>query len=248
VIIDQTLAEMTFKGQDPIGKRILVDTESDSSEGPRLHEIVGLVPHPKFRGYDDARPTPSFFFPHTQVGRTNLVLMVRASGNVKRLEKPIREIITRLDPMQPVFDFRTMEERVAETWATHRLLTFLLAIFAGLALLLAALGLYGVLAYTAFRRLREIAVRLALGAGPAHIRGLVLGHGLRLFGVGIIVGALAVAASAGVIRSFLFGVSPLDAQTYLAVGLILSLVTILAAWLPARSACRVNPIVALRAE
>jgi predicted permease len=248
VIIDQTLADMTFKGQDPIGKRLMVDTEADSSNGPRLHEIIGVVPHLKFRGYDDATPVPSFFFPQTQVGRTNLVLLVRASGNVKRLEKSVREIITRLDPAQPVFDVRTMDERVVETWATHRLLTFLLAIFAGLALLLAAVGLYGVLAYTAFRRLREIAVRLALGARPAHIRGLVLGHGLRLFGVGIAVGALAVAASAGLIRSFLFGVSPLDPQTYLAVGLILSLVTILAAWLPARRACRVNPIVALRAE
>jgi ABC-type antimicrobial peptide transport system permease subunit len=141
-----------------------------------------------------------------------------------------------------------MEERVAETWATHRLLTFLLTIFAGLALLLAAVGLYGVLAYSAFRRLREIAVRLALGARPAHIRGLVMGHGLRLFGVGIGLGALGVLASASVIRSFLFGVSPLDAQTYLGVGLILSVVTILAAWIPARRACRVNPIVALRAE
>ena len=248
VIIDQTLADMTFKGQDPIGKRLLVDTEEDSSNGPRLREIIGVVPHLKMRGYDDATPVPSFFFPQTQIGRPNLVLLVRASGNVKRLEKSVREIITRLDPAQPIFDVRTMEERVAETWATHRLLTFLLAIFAGLALLLAAVGLYGVLAYSAFRRMREIAVRLALGARPGHIRGLVLGQGLRLFGVGIAVGALAVVASAGVIRSFLFGVSPLDPQTYLAVGLILSVVTILAAWLPARRACRVNPIVALRAE
>ena len=191
---------------------------------------------------------PAFFFPQAQIGRTSLVLHVRASGNVKRLEKPIREIVNRLDPTQPLFDFRTMSERVAETWATHRLLTFLLMIFAGLALVLAAVGLYGVLAYSAFRRLREIAVRLALGARPSHIRGLVLGHGLRLFGVGILVGAFAVVASSSVIRSFLFGVSPLDAQTYLAVGLILSVVTILAAWLPARRACRVNPIVALRAE
>jgi len=249
VIIDQTLADMTFKGQDPLGKRILVDTESDvAGDGPRLHEIVGVVPHLKFRGYDDAQPTPSFFFPQAQVGRTNLTLLVRASGNVKRLEKPIREIINRLDPTQPLFDVRPMAERVAETWATHRLLTFLLTIFAGLALVLAAVGLYGVLAYSAFRRLREIAVRLALGARPAHIRGMVLGHGLRLFGIGIAVGALAVAASAGVIRSFLFGVSPLDPQTYLAVGFILSVVTILAAWLPARRACRINPIVALRSE
>jgi putative ABC transport system permease protein len=249
VIIDQTLADMTFKGQDPIGKRILVDAESDvTGDGPRLWEIVGLVPHVKMHGYGEATPTPGFFFPQAQIGRTGLVLHVRASGNVKRLEKPIREIVNRLDPNQPLFDFKTMDERVEATWATHRLLTFLLAVFAGLALLLAAVGLYGVLSYSAFRRLREIAVRLALGASPAHIRGLVMGHGLRLFAVGIAMGALAVAASAGVIRSFLFGVSPLDAQTYLAVGFILSVVTILAAWIPARRACRVNPIVALRSE
>ena len=249
VIIDQMLADMAFKGLDPLGKRLLVDTESDVVDGgERLYEIVGVVPHLKMRGYNDAVPTPAFFFPQTQVGRTNLTLLVRGSGNVKRLEKPIRDIISRLDPTQPVYDVRTMEERVAETWATQRLLTFLLTIFAGLALLLAAVGLYGVLAYSATRRLREIAVRLALGARPVHIRALVMGHGLRLFGIGIAVGAFAVAGSASVIRSFLFGVSPLDAQTYLTVGLILSVVTILAAWLPARRACRVNPIVALRAE
>src|ERR1700716_61907 len=191
VIIDQTLADMTFKGQDPIGKRLLVDTESDvTGDGARLHEIIGIVPHLKFRGYDDATPVPSFFFPEAQVGRTNLVLHIRASGNVKRLEKPVREIITRLDPAQPVFDVRTMEERVAETWATHRLLTLLLAIFAGLALVLAAVGLYGVLAYTALRRLRERAVRIAFGARPGHIRGLIFGHGFRLFGLGILVGSV----------------------------------------------------------
>jgi putative ABC transport system permease protein len=248
VIIDQTLAEMTFKGQDPIGKRLLVDTESDSSEGPRLHEIVGVVPHLKVRGYADATPVPGFFFPQSQVGRTNQVLFVRASGNVKRLEKPVREIVARLDPTQPVFDVRSMEERVAETWAPHRLLTFLLAIFACLALLLAALGLYGVLAFTALRRMREIAVRLALGATRAHVRGLILGQGLRLFGIGIGLGALGVIASVSLIRSFLFGVTPLDPQVYIAVGLILSLVTMLAAWIPARRASGVDPIIALRTE
>src|SRR5207237_6921693 len=163
----QRLADTTFKRQDPIGKRIVIDSESDSSDGPQLHEIIGIVPHIKMRGYDDATPTPSVFFPEAQVGRSSFVLHLRASGNVKRLEKPVRDIITRLDPSQPIFDVRSMEERVAETWATQRLLTFLLTIFAGLALLLAAVGLYGVLAYSAFRRLREIAVRLSLGVRPA---------------------------------------------------------------------------------
>jgi putative ABC transport system permease protein len=249
VIIDQMLADMAFKGEDPLGKRLMVDTESDVVDGgARLYEIVGVVPHLKMRGYDDAIPTPAFFFPETQVGRTNLTLLVRASGNVKRLQKPIRDIITRIDPTQPVYDIRTMEERVEETWATQRLLTFLLTIFAGLALLLAAVGLYGVLAYSALRRLREIAVRLALGATRAHVRSLILGQGFRLFGIGIGLGALGVVASFSVIRSFLFGVTPLDPQVYIAVALILAVVTMLAAWLPARRASRVDPITTLRAE
>ncbi|HEV3409886.1 MAG TPA: ABC transporter permease [Chthoniobacterales bacterium] len=248
VIVDQTLADTTFPGQDPLGKRILVETENDASPGERLFEIVGVVARMKMRGYDDAVPVPSFFFPQTQAARTNLVLLVRAGGNLKALERPVREIISRIDSTQAVFDVRTMEERVADTWVTHRLLSFLLAIFAGLALLLAAVGLYGVLAYTALRRLREMAVRIAFGATPANIRALVFGHGFRLFGIGLAVGAIGVIASAHLIRSFLFGVTPLDPQTYILVALVLSLVTLAAAWLPARRACRIDPIVALRSE
>jgi ABC-type antimicrobial peptide transport system permease subunit len=223
------------------------DVEGQGSD-PRPFEIVGVVAHMKMRGYGDAQPMPAFFFAETQAARTNQVLLVRANGNLKSLEKPIREIINRIDPAQPVFDVRTMDERVAETWSTQRLLSFLLAIFAGLALLLAGVGLYGVLAYTALRRLREMAVRIAFGARPADIRGLVFGHGFRLFGLGIAAGAIGVAASARVIRSFLFGVTTVDPQIFAAVAILLSLATVLAAWLPARRACRVNPIIALRGE
>ena len=246
VIIDQTLADTAFRGQDPLGKRIVLDPEDDNSAGERPYEIIGVVPHLKLRGYDDAIPVPEFFLSQNQVGRTNLVLLVRASGNVRALEKSIRDIIARIDPTQPVFDVRTMEERVAETWSTHRLLTFLLAIFAGLALLLAAVGLYGVLAYSALRRLREMAVRIVFGARPAQIRGLVFGHGFRLFALGIVVGAVALAACGQLIRSFLFGVTPFDPQIYLVVGIMLSVVTLLAAWLPARRACNVDPMTVLR--
>lgn len=248
VIIDQTLADATFPNQDSLGKRLAVGGVDGDTEDPVLYEIVGVVAHLKMRGYDDAQPLPAMFFSQAQAKRTNQVLLVRASGNVKALERSIRDIISRIDPTQPVFDVRTMEERVTDTWSTHRLLSFLLAIFAGLALLLAAIGLYGVLAYTAMRRLREMAVRIAFGARPADIRGLVFGHGFRLFGVGIALGAIGVAASAPVIRSFLFGVAPIDPQIFAIVGGVLSVVTVLAAWLPARRACRVDPIVALRAE
>ena len=248
VIIDQTLADTTFPNQDPLGKRLVVGGVDGNNEDPVLYQIIGVVAHLKMRGYDDAQPVPGFFFSGTQTSRTNQALLVRAHGNVKSLENSVRDIIRRVDPTQPVFDVRPMEDRVAETWSTQRLLSFLLAIFAGLALLLAAVGLYGVLAYTALRRLREMAVRIAFGARPAHIRGLVFGHGFKLFGVGIAVGAVGLAASAHLIRSFLFGVTPFDPQIYAAVGVTLAVVTFLAAWLPARRAVRVNPIIALRAE
>jgi predicted permease len=248
MIIDQTLAELTFPNQDPLGKRLAVGGVDGNSEDPILYQIVGVVAHLKTRGYDDAQPVPGMFFSGTQTSRTNQVLLLRAQGNVKALENSVRASIRRVDPTQPVFDVRTMEERVAETWSTQRLLSFLLAIFAGLAVLLAAVGLYGVLAYSAMRRLREMAVRIAFGARPADIRALVYGHGFRLFIVGIVLGSLGVLASAHVLRSFLFGVTPLDPQIYAAVGITLGAVTLLAAWLPARRACRVNPIIALRAE
>jgi predicted permease len=248
VIIDQTLADAVFPHQEPLGKRLAVADADGESSGTKLYEIIGVVAHMKMHGYNDVMPVPGFFFTGAQVTRTNLVLLVRANGDVKNLERPIREIIGRLDPTQPVFDIRTMEERVAETWSTHRLLTFLLTIFAGLALLLAAVGLYGVLAYSTLRRLREMAVRIAFGAQPAHIRGLVFGHGFRLIGLGVAIGSLGMIACAHLIRSFLFGVAPVDPQIYAAVAIIFLLVILLAAWLPARRACRVNPIEALRAE
>jgi len=248
VIIDQALAETTFPNQDPLGKRLRLDPEDDASEGPRLFEIIGVVAHMKMRGYEDTLAAPSVFFAQTQAARSGRVLLVRASGSPKRLEKPVRDIIGQIDATQPVFDVRTMQERVAETWATHRLLTCLLSIFAGLALLLAAVGLYGVLTYTTMRRFREMAVRIAFGARAADIRALIFGHGFRLFGLGIGLGAIAVIASSRIIRSFLFGVTPLDPEAWATAAIILSLVTFLAAWLPARRACRVDPAIALRNE
>src|SRR4051794_26064068 len=227
VIIDQTLADMTFPKQDPLGKRLAIGGADGNSEDVVLYQIVGVVAHMKMRGYDDAQPVPAAYFAETQAARTNQVLLIRANGNVKSLEKSVRNVINRIDPTQPVFDLRTMEERVAETWSTHRLMSFLLAIFAGLALLLASVGLYGVLAYTALRRLREMAVRVAFGAKPADIRGLVFGHGFRLFGFGTVIGAVAVAASAHVIRSFLFGVTPVDPQIFASVGIVLAFITLL---------------------
>ncbi len=139
-------------------------------------------------------------------------------------------------------------ERVEQTWAAPRLLTFLLAVFAGIALVLATIGLYGVISYTALRRTREIGVRLALGAQRRDIRALILRQGMQLLGIGLAIGAAGVLASSRVLESFLFEINALDPLIYCSVSLLLALVTALACWLPARRAACVDPMITLRSE
>jgi putative ABC transport system permease protein len=246
-VIDERFAQKAFPGQDPIGKRIYAEP-FDEGEGPSWFQIVGVVANMKFHGFEQTAPLPVAYFSLGQVKRDSQVLFVRAGSRAQSLDKTVRQMVAAVDPAQPVFDIRTMEERVEETWATHRLLSFLLTIFALLALLLATVGLYGVIAYTALRRLREIGVRFALGAQRADIFGLILRHGLRLLGLGLVIGAAGAFASSRLLQSFLFGINPLDFSIYLGVGGLLALGTLFATWLPARRAARLEPMIVLRAE
>jgi ABC-type antimicrobial peptide transport system permease subunit len=141
-----------------------------------------------------------------------------------------------------------MQERVEETWATPRLLTFLLSIFAGLAAILAVIGIYGVISYNGLRRTREIGVRLALGARRDQIVALILGQGVRLLAIGLLLGFAAAFALSRVMRSVLFGVSATDPMIFFAVSLLLTGAAVVACWIPAHRASRVDPIITLRAE
>jgi putative ABC transport system permease protein len=247
IIIDQALAEQIFPGEDPIGKRLSVD-EGNDNEGNVPAEIVGIVARMRFRAIDETAPMPVIYCPITQAQRTSLGLFVRASTGLTSLEKPIRDMVSSIDPAQPVFDLRTMQDRVKETWGTQRLLTSLFAVFAGLALLLATIGLYGVLSYNMLKRVREIGVRLALGARPGQIRGLILSHGMQLLIIGAAIGLLGAVAFSRLLQSILFEVRAADPSTYLGVGSILFAATFVACWIPARRASRVDPIVALRED
>jgi len=160
----------------------------------------------------------------------------------------VREIVASIDPAQPVFEVRSMLQRVQETWAASRFISILLLTFAGLALLLSMIGLYGVLAYSALRRLREIGIRFAVGAQRSDIYALILGQGVRLLGLGLTIGVFGALLSARVLGSFLFEVNALDPAIYLGVIFLLACAALLACWLPARRAGRVNPIVVLRSE
>ncbi|MFL6520834.1 MAG: ABC transporter permease [Chthoniobacterales bacterium] len=246
VIVDQMIVDRYFQGQDPIGKHVRMSTGDKGEREDRT--IVGVVPHLKVYGFEETVVLPQAYLPAKQISTTGLVVLLRTTLAPKSLEKPVRDIVASLDPSQPAFDFKTMRERVEETWATPRLMSFLLACFATLALTLAIVGLYGVMAYNGLRRTREIGVRLALGAMPAQIRMMMLGQGMRLLIVGLVIGFVGAVAMSKVIRSLLFGVSANDPLIYTTVTVLLTVAAIVACWLPARKASRVNPIITLRAE
>jgi putative ABC transport system permease protein len=247
IIVDQAMAEQFFPGEDPIGKRLSVDAGNDE-EGYVMSEIVGVVTRMRFHAIDEMAPLPVIYCSMAQAQRTSLGLFVRSNLSSASLNKSIRDVVNSIDPSQPVFDARPMIDRVHETWGTQRLLSFLFSIFAGLALLLATVGLYGLLAYTTLKRVREIGIRLALGARPAQIRVLVLSHGMHLLLIGSAIGLLSAFILSRALQSVLFEVKGIDPRIYLGVGLLLFGATLLASWLPARRASRVDPIIALRAE
>jgi putative ABC transport system permease protein len=164
------------------------------------------------------------------------------------LAHSIQDAIASIDPSLPVFDARPMMDRIQESWGSQRLLSFLFSVFAGLALMLATIGLYGLLAYTTLKRVREIGIRLALGARPIQIRALILSHALHLLLIGSSIGLLAAIALSRALQSVLFETGWLDPRIYLAASALLLGATFLASWIPACRASRVDPIVALRTE
>ena len=247
IIIDQAMAEQFFPGEDPIGKRLSVDAGNDE-EGYVMSEIVGVVGRMRFHPIDEMAPLPVIYCSMAQAQRTGLGLFVRSNLSAASLNKSIRDSVNAIDPSQPVFNARPMIDRVQETWGTQRLLSFLFSIFAGLALLLATVGLYGLLAYTTLKRVREIGIRLALGARPGQIRALILSHGLHLLLIGSAIGLVAAVALSRALQSVLFEVKGIDPRIYLGVGALLFAATFFASWIPARRASRVDPIIALRTE
>src|SRR5881398_564276 len=247
VIIDQAMVDQYFPNEDPIGKRIAVDTGNDK-EGNVMSEIVGVVARMRFHAVDEMAPLPVIYCSLGQAQRTSLGLFVRSNMASAHLNRAIHESVNSIDPSQPVFDVRPMSDRVRETWGTQRLLSFLFSVFAGLALTLATIGLYGLLAYTTTKRIREIAIRLALGACPAQVRTMILSHGMQLLLVGSIIGLVSAITLSRFLQRVLFEASGADPRIYLGVAAVMFAATMLACWLPARRASRVDPMVALRIE
>jgi predicted permease len=242
VMIDDNLARQYWPGQNPLGQRLRRGSNSPWSE------IVGVVDHVHQSALAGDSGKGMCYHSLFQMPIERAFLIVRAGGAAASLAGPIREAVRSVAPAQPVYDFATMEQRVAGSLGARRFAVTVLGFFAAVALLMAALGLYGVISYSVTQRTQEIGVRMALGARETQVLALVIGHGMRLVGAGIAIGLIAALSLARLLQSELYQVSPLDPVTFALTATALLFVALLASYLPARRAARIDPIEALRYE
>ncbi|MCI0339294.1 MAG: ABC transporter permease [Acidobacteria bacterium] len=244
VIIDESFAQRFWPNDDPIGKRLKLG--GMQSRNP-WRSIVGVVKHVKDYGLN-IEGRERVYFPHAQFPVNGMFLAVRTKGDPLAMAGTVRNAVWSADPNQPVSRVRAMEEYLYNSSAQPRFYTLLLSVFALVALMLAAVGVYGVMSYSVTQRTHEIGIRLALGASPRHIIGLVVKQGLTLVTIGVAIGLIGAVAVTRVMSTLLFGVSPTDPLTFVVIALVLVSVACVACYVPARRATKVDPMVALRYE
>ncbi len=245
-VINRTMAEKLWPGEEPIGRRFTFgDPEDDEDPGWRtVVGIVGDVRHDTL----DAAPEGEAYIPMAQAPIETASIVVRSAGDPMDLADEVREAVRRVDPELPLASVQTVEQVVAGSLNQQRFNTTLVGIFAALALVLAAVGIYGVISYGVSQRLHEMGLRMALGAGRAEVRGMVVRQGMAVVLAGLAVGLVAAFAATRLLQTFLYGIRATDPLTFVVVPALLALVAFLASWLPATRATRVDPMVALRSE
>ena len=241
-IVNQAFARRYFPGGDVLGKRIGFGCE----EG-LCTTIVGVVGNVKQESIT-ADVAPEIFVPSSQMPMNGMTLFIRSTGNTGDLARALRSEVLAIDKNQPVFNVKTLDQRVVETIAVSRSLMLLFSGFALLALVLACVGIYGIVSYSVSQRTREIGIRMALGARAVDVLRLVLKNGMTLVAVGVAIGVAGALALTRFLTTMLFGVTPTDTSTFVVVSAVLAIVAFIACLVPARRATKVNPLVALRYE
>jgi putative ABC transport system permease protein len=249
-IVDETLARAAFPGEEALGKRISM------GHGAPFMTIVGVVQHVAHYGLDSAGPVQSqMYFPLRQVPEQflpqvigNISLVVRTDGAALSLVTPVRKAILAVDPNQPVFKVQPMKKWLSDSLSARRFGMSLISIFAGAALMLALIGLYGVISYSVVQRTREIGIRVALGAARADILAMILKQGLIAVVIGLLVGLAGALVFSRLLSSFLYEVTPHDPTTFASIPMFLLAVALLASYIPARRALKIDPTIALRYE
>jgi ABC-type antimicrobial peptide transport system permease subunit len=246
-VVNQAFVREYLPGGNPLGKRFRLVNSEDPSQMPDI-EVIGLIPDMKYR---DLRETPpaQAYFPYYQDTKFRFMnFYLRTQADPRLLMDPLRERMRQFDPNVPVVGLHTLEEQIGYSLRTERLVASLSAVFGGLATLLAAIGLYGVMAYSVTRRTREIGIRMALGATRANVVGIVMREAAVMVAAGLGAGVPLALALAELIRSQLFGLDPRDPLTVLGAALVLTAAGGFAGFLPAFRASSVNPTAALRQE
>jgi len=239
VVVNQAFAKKFFAGRNPVGQSL----EFGNTKVP----VVGLVGDVHQTSVDET-PEPRMYMSVLQIFRVRMNLVVRTNEDPAIMIKRVEDAIHSVEPLQTITAAFTLDQAVGEAVARPRLLTVLLGLFGVMGLVLGALGIYGVLAYLVTQRTREIGVRLALGAQRRDVLSMVVGSGLRLAGLGVVLGLAGALALTRVMQGVLYGVTASDPLTFSAVAVALLVVAAFASWLPARRATRVDPLVALRSE
>jgi putative ABC transport system permease protein len=243
VVISQSMAKKLWPNEDPVGKRVTVHMKEHDVPS----QVIGVVGDVKHAGLD-AQVNATAYWPHPELAYSFMTLVIRTDGDPLALAPAVRQAVWSLDKDQPVVDIRSVEDLLWASLARARFSTVVLAVFAGMALLLATTGIYGVISYSVAERTREIGIRVALGAQRTDVLHMVLRQGLVLAGFGIAVGVAAALATTRLLASLLFGISPSDPATFASVAGLLIAVALSACYVPARNAMKVDPMVALRYE
>jgi putative ABC transport system permease protein len=244
IIIDEEFARRYWPNEDPLGKRVQLGIDE---KGPIL-TVVGIVGRVRMDGLRQDSHRVQGYLPYAQILRNDMTVIVKAASDPNQMMAAVRQQLIEIDPNQPIYNVRTMNEIRSENVASERLNLTLLGLFAGVALLLAIVGIYGVMSYTVTQRTHEIGIRMALGAQTHDVFRLVIGQGMRMVIIGVAFGVVGAWGLTRLMAAMLFGTAPTDLTTFAGVALLLSAVALMACYLPGRRATKVDPVNSLRYE